>query len=227
MNMSLVEKTGKAIESVSKMETIRPYILVGGTALSLQIENRLSEDLDFMRWQSFKGETMSVDINNIKKELQNSHTINKVDVLDINHIEIYIDEGVKLSFYALEKRPPIIKTVPYLNNIVLADIGTIAALKLETMQRRNLFRDYYDLYCIFKDKSKEEIISTIDNALKYSQHNLRSKNLLGMLCNPERFSKEPEFEQLKPKYNISAKEISEFMKKNVEMVYRLNGIENA
>ncbi|MDD4116365.1 MAG: nucleotidyl transferase AbiEii/AbiGii toxin family protein, partial [Massilibacteroides sp.] len=40
------------------MDSIKPYLLVGGTALSLQIENRLSEDLDFMRWQQFSGERM-------------------------------------------------------------------------------------------------------------------------------------------------------------------------
>jgi len=59
MDKSLVDKTKKVIESVSKMESIRPYILVGGTALSLQIANRLSEDLDFMRWQQYHGRNSS------------------------------------------------------------------------------------------------------------------------------------------------------------------------
>jgi len=121
MEKSLVEKTKKVIESISKMESIKPYILVGGTALSLQIENRLSEDLDFMRWQTHKGENMDVDIRRIVKELEVFHVIDKTNILESNHVEFYIDGGVKLSFYAPEKRPPVIKMVAYLNNIVLAD----------------------------------------------------------------------------------------------------------
>ena len=44
----LSEKTFKIFEAVSKTECIKPYILVGGTALNLQIGARESEDLDFM-----------------------------------------------------------------------------------------------------------------------------------------------------------------------------------
>ena len=34
-------------EAVSKLDCIKPYLLVGGTALSLQMGTRQSEDLDF------------------------------------------------------------------------------------------------------------------------------------------------------------------------------------
>ena len=47
----LTDKTYQIFESVSKMESIKPYVLVGGTALNLQIGARESEDLDFMRWK--------------------------------------------------------------------------------------------------------------------------------------------------------------------------------
>jgi hypothetical protein len=44
---SLAPHTGMVFEAISRMECIKPYTLVGGTALSLQIEKRQSEDLDF------------------------------------------------------------------------------------------------------------------------------------------------------------------------------------
>ena len=47
----LAKHTEKVIERISMMDSIRPYILVGGTALSLQIGTRQSEDLDFMKWK--------------------------------------------------------------------------------------------------------------------------------------------------------------------------------
>ena len=54
MTKGLALKTCSIIESVSKMDCIKPYLLTGGTALSLQINHRLSEDLDFMKWRNSK-----------------------------------------------------------------------------------------------------------------------------------------------------------------------------
>jgi hypothetical protein len=39
MDKALVERTLKVIEFVSEWDSIKPYILVGGTALSLQLEH--------------------------------------------------------------------------------------------------------------------------------------------------------------------------------------------
>lgn len=85
--------------------------------------------------------------------------------------------------------------------------------------RRTVFRDYYDLYCILNMKRAEDIKSIIDNALKYSGHSLKSKNLLGMLVNSDRFRSDSSFNQLNPKYIISAKEIEAFMIEKVRDVY--------
>ncbi|MCC8142839.1 MAG: nucleotidyl transferase AbiEii/AbiGii toxin family protein, partial [Tannerellaceae bacterium] len=78
MDKALVEKTKKVVESISKIESVSPYILVGGTALALQIGHRQSEDLDFMRWQKQKGEKMDIDISAIKKDLLKEHTIDTI-----------------------------------------------------------------------------------------------------------------------------------------------------
>ena len=48
----IAEKTCKIIEKVSQMDCLRPYLLVGGTALSIQLGTRESEDLDFMSWRT-------------------------------------------------------------------------------------------------------------------------------------------------------------------------------
>lgn len=211
MKEALVEKTLKVIEAISKMEFVKSYFLVGGTALALQLKHRLSEDLDFMCWKSNKKDRININIDKIKNELAQNFTVDKVDILGNNHIEIYIDGGVKLSFYAPDKMKPIIKPVHYLNNLILADETCIASLKMEVFLRRNEFRDYYDLYCILKDKDTAETKQIIDNALKYSEHHLKTKNLIGMLTNAERFKHNASFAQLKPKYPVTAKEIELFM----------------
>ncbi|MDR0828776.1 MAG: nucleotidyl transferase AbiEii/AbiGii toxin family protein [Prevotellaceae bacterium] len=210
MKEALVDKTLKIIEEISKMEFPKSFYLVGGTALSLQIKHRLSEDLDFMCWQKTKTDKQNIDLQRIKTELSRKFTINKTDILEYNHIEIYIENDVKLSFYAPEKREPKINPVHFLNNLILCDIECIAALKMEVMLRRNEFRDYYDIYSILQNQNID-LQDIIQNALKYSQHNLKSKNLIGMLTNSDRFKQSADFQQLKPKYNITSKEIETFL----------------
>ena len=211
MKEALVEKTSKVIETISKMEFVKSFFLVGGTALALQLKHRLSEDLDFMCWKKFKKEKQDINVTQIKNEITQELVIEKVDILGNNHIEIYIDGGVKLSFYAPNKVKPVINPVPYINNLVLIDLDCIASLKMEVLMRRNEFRDYYDLFCILKNKDIENVKQIIYNALKYSEYNLKSKNLIGMLTNSERFENNNNFSQLAPIYQITPKEIETFM----------------
>jgi predicted nucleotidyltransferase component of viral defense system len=219
MKEALVEKTLKAIEPISQMEFVKSFFLVGGTALALQLNHRLSEDLDFMCWKQSKKEKQNINIENIKNELAQVFPITKVDILANNHIEIFIADDVKLSFYAPEKIKPIITPVYYLNNLILADEASIASLKMELLLRRNEFRDYYDLYCILKDKDAEATKQIINHALKYSEHHLKTKNLIGMLTNSERFKYNTAFAHLAPKYQITAKEIEHFMVQRMSSIY--------
>jgi len=219
MKEALVEKTLKVINAISKMEFVKSFFLVGGTALALQLKHRLSEDLDFMCWKQSIKEKQSINIEKIKNELSKDFVINKIDIFENNHIEIYIDNGMRLSFYAPDKIKPVIKPVHYLNNLTLADDNCIAALKMEVLLRRNEFRDYYDIYCVLKDKDTETTKQIINNALKYSEYHLKSKNLIGMLTNAERFKHNTSFAQLSPKYPITAKEIALFMVERIRNLY--------
>ena len=95
----LAPYTQAIFEAVSNLECIKPYLLVGGTALSLQIGTRQSEDLDFMKWRTSKTENMEVAWFQIEKELASVGEIQHKDILDIDHVEFLVS-GVKLSFYA-------------------------------------------------------------------------------------------------------------------------------
>jgi predicted nucleotidyltransferase component of viral defense system len=219
MKEALVEKTLEVIEAISKMEFVKSYFLVGGTALALQLKHRLSEDLDFMCWKQSKNDKQNIKIEKIKNNLAQVFTIKKIDILGNNHAEVIIDNGVKLSFYAPDKIKPKIKSIHYLNNLILADEECIASLKMEILLRRNEFRDYYDLYCILKDKDVETTKQIIINALKYSEHHLKTKNLIGMLTNSERYVYSTDFDQLAPKYSVTAKAIELFMVERIKLLY--------
>ena len=210
----LAEKTFRIFEAVSKTECIKPYVLVGGTALNLQIGARESEDLDFMRWKKRPDDRLEVDWPAIKKEFSTFAEVQNVDILDIDHIEMLVD-GVKISFYAADKYAPEMSPVVFLNNLKLADINAIGAMKMEVMLRRSNFRDYYDIYSILR--SGADINTLIDNALRYSRHRLKTKNLISMLTNGQRFRVEQNFHQMHPIYNVTAEEIEMYMKSVLEL----------
>lgn len=200
----LAPHTASIFEAISQLECIKPYLLVGGTALSLQLGTRESEDLDFMSWRKSKNEKREVNWPKIKKELENIGTINKCDILDIDHVEFDIN-GVKLSFYANPNYSPVKQPVPCLNNIILADKTSIGAMKMEVLLRRSKYRDYYDIYSLLE--AGEDLYEMIDIALKYSGHRLKSKNLIAMLTRSDRFCQDENFKALHPKYIITPKDI--------------------
>ncbi len=202
----LAPHTGRIFEAISRLECIKPYVLVGGTALSLQLNTRQSEDLDFMSWRTTKNERREVDWPKIRKELEQIGTIERCDILDFDHVEFVVD-GVKISFYASPNYSPLQNEITYLNNLRIADLTAIGAMKMEVMLRRSKFRDYYDLYSLII--AGVDLTSMINLALKYSGHRLKSKNLLAILTRSDRFMPDDKFRTLAPKYQVTPKEIEE------------------
>jgi len=206
---ALAPHTTLVFEQATSLECIKPYVLVGGTALSLQIGTRQSEDLDFMRWRTSKDEKMEVAWNEIKNELATIGDVQGMNLMDIDHVEFLVS-GVKFSFYASNRFSPVENAVKYRNNLRFADIEAIGAMKMEVMLRRSNFRDYYDIYSILKQGVS--IQTLITKSLNYSQHQLHTKNILAMLTNGQRFSQDEKFRQMLPKYDVSAKEIEGYIK---------------
>ena len=206
----LAPHTGRLIESVSRLDCIKPFVLVGGTALSIQLNTRQSEDLDFMRWQQGKSDTLDIGWPAIQRELETVGKIEDVQVAGFDQV-LFVVDGVKISFYAApRKRIASMQEVPYLNNIRLADVESIGVMKMEAMMRRSKFRDYYDIYSILK--SGIDIHELIPMALEHSGHRLKAKGLMAMLTNGDLFRKDAQFTQLQPLYDVTARDIEDYIK---------------
>lgn len=108
MIAGLAPHTAAIFEAVSELDCLKPYVLVGGTALSLQLNNRMSEDLDFMSWRQHKNEKREVDWPLIKRQLETIGDVQNIDILDLDHVEFLVS-GVKISFYANPNYSPLIK----------------------------------------------------------------------------------------------------------------------
>lgn len=209
---SLAPHTGRIFETISRFECIKPFTLVGGTALSLQIEKRQSEDLDFMKWQQ-KNDKCEVDWPTIKNELESAGEVRDYEVGGFDFVKFNF-EGVKLSFYAPPRKAvKSMQRIPYLNNIYLADMESIGAMKMEAMLRRSKFRDYYDIFSILKEGG--DLKKMIDAALEHSEHKLRTRSLFSMLTNGKLFVKENGFNELMPVYDITPYDIQEYLKEKL------------
>ncbi len=112
MRKGLTEKIEAIIEKVAGMESIKPYVLCGGTALALQIGHRKSEDLDFMMWRISKTVKPEVDWPAIEKEVKEKvGEIEQFSMLGFDQVEFLV-KGVKISFYVSENASPISILLP-------------------------------------------------------------------------------------------------------------------
>ena len=206
----LAPHTGKIFEGISRLECIKPFVLVGGTALSMQLNTRQSEDLDFMCWKTGKDDNLDIGWPSIQKELSTVGVIESTDVMGFDQVRFVI-EGVKVSFYAAPRRKiPSMQEITLMNNLRVADVKSIGIMKMEAMMRRSKFRDYYDIYSILK--SGIDIMELIPAALEHSGHRLKTKGLMAMLTNGELFRKDEQFAQLQPVYNITSQDIEAYIK---------------
>ena len=209
-NKGLAPHTGEIIEKISRLECIKPFLLVGGTALSIQLQTRQSEDLDFQRWKQSKDDKLEIGWPNIQRELEAIGEVEHVDVLGFDQARFIVND-VKISFYAAPRhRIPTMQEIPYLNNIRLADVESIAIMKMEAMMRRSKFRDYYDIYSILK--SGIDINRIIPAAIEHSGYHLKKKGLMAMLTNGDLFRKDESFPSLNPIYNVTPTDIELYIK---------------
>jgi predicted nucleotidyltransferase component of viral defense system len=214
----LTENTNKLFEAISKLESIRDYILIGDTALSLQIAKRLSEDLDFCKWSvNLKSDKPTVDWPTIERELKTVGNIDSKDILGFDQIN-FIVNGVKISFLTKQHNlSPVKNIVPILNNIKAANLDSLAVMKVELMLRRIEWRDYYDIYSLVKEGLS--LKSMVSGAGSYANHTLKKRDMLNFLSNGNNYKKDKDFHLLKPVYDVNSKTIEELIKKEIKKEY--------
>jgi predicted nucleotidyltransferase component of viral defense system len=214
----LAERTNALFEAFSKLECLKGYTLIGGTALSLQIGKRLSEDLDFCKWSTnLKKDKPTIDWPVIEKELETVGSIESRNILGFEQVNFNLS-GVKVSFIAKQGNlSPVKEPILILNNIQAGDLISLGAMKIEVMLRRSEWRDYYDIYSLLMEGlSLKEMVNL---AGIYSNHRLKSKDALNFLSNCDNYKKEKSFNLLKPFYDVSGKEIEDLIKATIRKEY--------
>lgn len=81
MMNGLAPQTSELFERIIRLECIKPFVLVGGTALSLQLGTRQSEDMDFLKWKQGPKDKPDVGWPAIKRELESIGNIESENIL--------------------------------------------------------------------------------------------------------------------------------------------------
>jgi len=211
----LFPTTKQVFEDISKLDCIKDYCMIGGTALSIQIDHRLSEDLDFCIWKKSGKDSPEVNWPVIFNELSTLGEVQK-NILDLSHCDFYVD-GVKITFFCNNiKEPENLQRIPILNHVVVADPVSIGVMKIEVMQYRSTHRDYYDIYSLLQEGISLETI--INRARKYLRHNLKTREIMSILANGNNFKEDRKFSELLPKYSVSISDIEQFIVEKIKEI---------
>jgi predicted nucleotidyltransferase component of viral defense system len=133
---------------------LQNFVLVGGTALALQIGHRISIDLDLFTAQDYDDYSVQSAVQKLgKMEI----IVNKPPFLQLN-----LDD-VKIDF--LKYPYPFIEDYKTVEGVRMADIETIAVMKLLAASRRGVKKDFYDLYFILEQYSIAHLVALFEQKL--------------------------------------------------------------
>jgi len=184
------------IHKLSRLDFLQEFTFVGGSALSVYLNHRYSQDIDLFTWQE------ALDWVTIQNQLkQGDFGDSKVLNLSTTEADLLLD-GVKVTFFAnnwnaLKKRASLEQ------NLYIADLAILAVMKVNALFLRATFRDYYDLYVLnLEHFTLQELFDLTVTEMTNLTDTLFQRALV--------FTDDIEDEDiayLKPRYEVSLKEI--------------------
>lgn len=203
----LKENTLEVFDRVSRLDCISDLYLCGGTGISLILQHRQSEDLDF-ELLNYRGDKRHLNISLISSEISSVFHEARREILGPQHILFYVGNNVKLSFFEPQNRVPSLHVGYQYNNLKTVTAQEALGMKLFTIMLRSLYRDYYDIYSLLK--SGYSFNQGLDYALAFSRHQVHSKAILSALATPSLYPKPKDFELMQPVYNVSSEQMSDY-----------------
>jgi hypothetical protein len=136
---------------------LEQFVLVGGTALALQIGHRKSIDLDMFTILDLDTDVL---VDSLKKEYQVTERIKTKGSL-ISDIE-----GIKVDF--IRFKYSFAYPIKEMDGIRLLAVEDIAPMKIDAISGRGSKKDFYDLYFLLERFSLEEILALYSAKYQHS-----------------------------------------------------------
>ncbi len=155
------------LAALMSAEEFDPFRLVGGTALSLYYGHRMSIDIDLFT----DAEYGSVDFKEIDVYLRRNYKYietNDYDVIGMGK-SYYIGEDanacIKLDLFYTD---PFIHEALLIDNIRLASVEEIIAMKMDVIQRTGRKKDFWDIHELSKHYTLNEMFELHKQRYPYS-----------------------------------------------------------
>lgn len=135
--------TKKAQELFRSLHRFAGFYLVGGTALALQIGHRLSVDLDLFTQEKLPANLLT----KVKRIFHDYHVI--VTYRSPEQLNLVVND-VKMTFFQFPY--PVVNEFIMFQEMAMADVQEIAAMKAFAIGKRLAYKDYIDWYYLLKEK---------------------------------------------------------------------------
>jgi predicted nucleotidyltransferase component of viral defense system len=151
---------------LNKIREIKPTFLAscylsGGTALSLYIGHRISEDLDLFIQNTFNGSLY-------QQELEQIGHLEHLE-LDSTSLNAFIN-GVKIQILHYPYR--LLEPTANWNGISISSEIDVACTKLVTVSQRGSKKDFVDIYFLLKKYSLQNILIKLDEKYNKTKYNI-------------------------------------------------------
>ena len=155
----ILPETFDLLHQIQQDAFFERFFLVGGTALALQIDHRLSIDLDFFSIEPFDNQQLESYLS-----IQYGFS---TDYVATNTLKGFV-QNVKVDF--LTHAYPLVRPLIQNEGLSLASIEDIGAMKLNAIAHSgNRQKDFYDLFFILEHYSLEDFLSAYQT--KYTNSN--------------------------------------------------------
>lgn len=158
------KRTRRAYEVLAQDPLMQGFVLIGGTALSIQIGRRLSEDLAFwLPATSLSKERVDSILSNVGKQgvlCEMATPAWKISQARINGIDLlaqsrdHVIDGVKVTFFARDDAPyrhfASMGTIKNKAQFRIADEDTLFNMKSWLISQRVRSRDLFDLMILMQ-----------------------------------------------------------------------------
>lgn len=198
----LLPKTEELLlELVATCSFLQKYILVGGSALTLHLCHRKSEDLDFF---TYEDNFSKQEILEYIKRFEQKEILNQTD----EQIDLLLN-GVKVTFF--NAKWSFLKPIKC-EVFNLATLEQIAAMKVNVLFLRAKYRDYYDMYFLAKEKmSLREIFEQSKHIVEGVTYKLFS---IALIYTDD--IEDDDISYLEPKEKISKEKIRDFFQQRIK-----------
>lgn len=152
--VSMPRETYKLFEHLALYKDLSRWTLVGGTALSLYLKHRTSEDLDFFIEGSEFTKGCIKEIDTLIRYFQ-SMGVQTLLTDKTDRLFDYMIGDVKVTFFASGLKG-LKENAHKVGSIDIASVEQIAAMKLESIIKyRTVTRDFFDIYTLWQQSGMD------------------------------------------------------------------------